>query len=93
MRGCDTKDTCRDIVGNFGNVDGVCIPARLLEQAKGVAVLTCIKTDIEFAGVHFGTGLVATPLSSTDNYWSPPCAIGTVGVSCTVVRSCLFTSD
>jgi lipid-binding SYLF domain-containing protein len=78
--GCDTKDTCKNIVGNFGNVDGVRIPAKLLEMAKGVAVLTSIKTGVGIAGVEFGTGLVVTRLSD-DNYWSPPCAIGTAGVS------------
>jgi len=77
---CDAKDTCKGIVGNFGNVDGVRIPARLLEQAKGVAVLTCIKGGIGFAGAEIGTGLVVSRLSN-DNYWSPPCAIGTASVS------------
>ena len=78
--GCDTKDTCKGFIGNFGNVDGVRIPAKLLERAKGVAVMTTIKTGIGLAGFEFGTGLVVSRLSS-DNYWSPPCAIGTAGFS------------
>lgn len=78
--GCNTKDTCKGFIGNFGNVDGVRIPARLLELAKGVAVMTSFKTGIGLAGFEFGTGLVVSRLSS-DNYWSPPCAIGTAGFS------------
>jgi len=78
--GCDPKDTCKGFVGNFGNIDGVRIPAKLLEQAKGVAVMTSIKTGIGFAGIEFGTGLVVSRLS-VDNYWSPPCAIGAASVS------------
>ena len=78
--GCDTKETCKGFVGNFGNVDGVRIPAKLLERAKGVAVMTCIKTGVGVAGIEFGTGLVVSRLSG-DNHWSPPCAIGTAGLS------------
>ena len=78
--GCDTKETCKGFMGNFGNIDGVRIPAKLLEQAKGVAVMTCIKTGMGVAGMEFGTGLVVSRLAG-DNYWSPPCAIGTAGIS------------
>ena len=78
--GCNTKDTCKGFIGNFGNIDGVRIPARLLERAKGVAVMTCIKTGVGVTGIEFGTGLVISRLSS-DNHWSPPCAIGTAGIS------------
>jgi len=75
----DPKDACKGLVGNFGNVDGVRIPAKLLEKAKGVAVMTCIKSGIGFTGIEFGTGLVVSKLD--DNQWSPPVAIGTCSVS------------
>ncbi len=78
--GCDTKETCKGFVGNFGNIDGVKIPAKLLARAKGVAVMTCIKSGVGVAGIEFGTGLVVSRLAN-DNYWSPPCAIGTAGLS------------
>lgn len=40
------QNTCVGIVGNFGNVDGVKIPAKLLEKAKGVAVMTLVRTYV-----------------------------------------------
>ena len=54
------KNTCVGIAGNFGNVDGVRIPARLLERAKGVAVMTVVRQRIqvhllnyvEFINIH-----------------------------------------
>ena len=49
------KDECATITPNFSNFDGVKIPARLLEEAKGVAVLTVIKGGFGLAGVEFGT--------------------------------------
>jgi len=77
------KDTCKNgcfkVAGNFSNVDGVRIPARLLEQARGVAFLTVMKVGMGFTGIEFGTGLVVARLP--DDTWSPPCAIGTAGVS------------
>ena len=72
-------DACQGVAGNFGNLDGVRIPARLLELAKGVAVMTVIKTGIGFAGFEFGTGLVVSRLGSDS--WSPPCAIGSASAS------------
>ena len=70
------------------NVDGVHIPSRLLRKAKGIAIVTCAKTGLGFAGIEFGTGLVVSRLedgrsSSTDNNadisWSAPSAIGLAG--------------
>lgn len=58
---------------------GVRIPARLMEQARGVAVMTVIKTGFGLAGVEFGTGLVVG--RQADNRWSAPSAIGTAGLS------------
>lgn len=75
--GC--TDNCGKAVGNFSNVDGVKIPATLLEQARGVAFLTVIKGGMGFTGFEFGTGLVVSRLP--DETWSPPCAIGTAGIS------------
>lgn len=74
------KDECSTIAPNFSNLDGVRVPARLLEQAKGVAVMTVVKGGFGLAGLEFGTGLVVARLGD-DQQWSAPCAIGTAGVS------------
>lgn len=74
------KDECANITPNFSNLDGVKIPARLLEEAKGVAVLTVAKGGFGVAGVEFGTGLVVARLGDNQQ-WSAPCAIGTAGMS------------
>lgn len=74
------KDECATISPNFSNLDGVRIPARLLEQAKGVAVMTVVKGGFGLAGIEFGTGLVVARLGG-DQQWSAPCAIGTAGLS------------
>ena len=73
------QDDCRSVTPNLSNLDGVQIPARLLEEAKGIAVMTVVKGGFGLAGVEFGTGLVVARLG--DHQWSAPCAIGTVGVS------------
>ena len=73
------QDDCRSVTPNLSNLDGVHIPARLLEEAKGIAVMTVVKGGFGLAGVEFGTGLVVARLG--DHQWSAPCAIGTVGVS------------
>ena len=72
------RDECSTMSPSLGGLDGVRIPARLLQQAKGVAVMTVIKGGFGMAGVEFGTGLVVARLGE---YWSAPCAIGTGGVS------------
>jgi len=56
------KDTCAGVSPSLGDLDGVRIPARLLEQAKGVAVLTVVKGGFGLAGAEFGTGLVVARL-------------------------------
>jgi hypothetical protein len=73
------REECATVSPNLGSLDGVRIPARLLEQAKGVAVLTVVKGGFGLAGVEFGTGLVVARLG--EYQWSAPCAIGTAGVS------------
>eukprot|EP00539_Tryblionella_compressa_P003173 CAMPEP_0178748016 /NCGR_PEP_ID=MMETSP0744-20121128/8653_1 /TAXON_ID=913974 /ORGANISM="Nitzschia punctata, Strain CCMP561" /LENGTH=574 /DNA_ID=CAMNT_0020401337 /DNA_START=25 /DNA_END=1749 /DNA_ORIENTATION=- len=73
------KEECQTLTPNLSNLDGVRIPARMLEQAKGVAVMTVVKGGFGLAGVEFGTGLVVARLG--DQQWSAPCAIGTAGVS------------
>lgn len=72
------QDDCRSISPNLVNLDGVKIPARLLEEAKGLAVMTVVKGGFGLAGLEFGTGLVVARLG--DHQWSAPCAIGTAGV-------------
>jgi SH3 domain-containing YSC84-like protein 1 len=79
---------------NLANIDGVRIPAKLLEMAKGIAVLTILKGGIGFAGMEIGTGLV---IARTHEYngdatgWSPPSAIGTVGISWGALIGALVT--
>ena len=72
-------DMCKGTVGNFANLDGVRIPANLLAQAKGVAVMTVVKIGMGFAGFEFGTGLVVSRLEP--DRWSAPCAIGSISAS------------
>jgi len=72
-------EECRTVTPNLSNLDGVKIPARLLEDAKGIAVMTVAKGGFGLAGVEFGTGLVVARLG--EHQWSAPCAIGTMGVS------------
>lgn len=90
-------DPCHD---NFNldftlrNVDGVHIPSRLLRKAKGIAIITCAKGGLGFAGFEFGTGLVVARCSTPDGAdndgehhrrhydnidWSAPSAIGLAG--------------
>ena len=73
------KDTCTTFGPNLGGLDGVRIPARLLEEAKGIATITIAKGGFGLAGVEFGTGLVVARLAN--GQWSAPSAIGAVGIS------------
>ena len=72
------KDTCAGVSPSLGDLDGVRIPARLLEQAKGIATMTVVKGGFGLAGAEFGTGLVVARLGEG---WSAPSAIGTAGLS------------
>jgi lipid-binding SYLF domain-containing protein len=83
-------DSCKTFDPTFRNVDGgmLHIPSKLLNRAKGVAIVTCCKGGLGFAGFEFGTGLVVArrkegeieggSASSLDN-WSAPSAIGIAG--------------
>jgi len=73
------KEQCSAISPTLGDVDGVRIPVKLLEQARGVAVLTVVKSGFGLAGFEFGTGLVVARLANGE--WSAPSAIGTGGIS------------
>lgn len=73
------KDECATVGPNLSSLDGVQIPARLLEQAKGIAVMTVVKGGFGLAGVEFGTGLAVARVG--DQQWSAPCAIGMAGLS------------
>lgn len=73
------KENCSALSPNLGDLDGVRIPARLLEEAKGVAVMTVCKGGFGLAGVEFGSGLVVARLDA--DRWSAPSAIGTGGMS------------
>jgi lipid-binding SYLF domain-containing protein len=72
-------DMCKGVGGNLSNMDGVRIPATLLERAKGVVVMTVVKIGMGVAGFEFGTGLVISRLKP--ERWSAPCAIGSVSAS------------
>jgi len=83
----DCQNNCKTISPNLGDIDGVRIPARLLEEAKGIAVLTVVKGGFVVGG-EVGTGLVVSRLNNADsdmysNYteWSAPSSIGAVGLS------------
>ena len=73
------KEACASVSPNLGDLDGVQIPARLLERAKGIAVLTVVKGGLGLAGFEFGTGLVVA--RTEGGRWSAPSAIGTAGLS------------
>lgn len=74
------KDECSSLSPSLSNLDGVSIPAKLLEDAKGVAIMTIAKGGFGVAGVEFGTGLVVARLGDNQQ-WSAPCAIGMFGMS------------
>lgn len=65
------------------NLDGMHVPSKLLRKAKGIAIITCAKGGLGFAGIEFGTGLVVARLEGSDNQqqrgndvsWSAPSAI------------------
>ena len=65
------------------NVDKIHIPSRLLQKAKGIAIVTCAKGGLGFAGVEFGTGLVVARTDDGNDSnkitWSAPSAIGLAG--------------
>lgn len=49
---------CKSIDPTLRNVDGLHIPAKLLQRAYGMAIITSAKGGLGFAGFEFGTGLV-----------------------------------
>ena len=73
------QQECSTVSPTMAQLDGLRIPAKLLEQAKGIAVLTAVKGGFGLAGFELGTGLVVARLGG--GVWSAPSAIGTAGVS------------
>mmetsp|Transcript_12572 Transcript_12572/g.18486 ORF Transcript_12572/g.18486 Transcript_12572/m.18486 type:complete len:514 (+) Transcript_12572:256-1797(+) len=73
------KETCSGMSPSLGDLDGVRIPARLMEEAKGIATMTIVKGGFGLVGGEIGTGLVVARLSN--GTWSAPSAIGAAGVS------------
>lgn len=73
------KESCSAVSPNLGNLDGIRIPATLLEDAKGLAVMTVVKGGFGLIGGEFGTGLVVARLPN--GAWSAPSAIGSAGIS------------
>lgn len=73
------SEQCSAVSPNLGDLDGVRIPAKLLEEAKGIATLTIVKGGFGLFGAEFGSGLVVARLSN--GRWSAPSAIGAAGLS------------
>lgn len=73
------KETCTALSPSLGDLDGVRIPARLLQEAKGIATMTIVKGGFGLVGGEFGTGLVVARMSN--GRWSAPNAIGAAGLS------------
>lgn len=78
--------SCKSIDPTLRKVDGLRIPAKVLERAKGVAVVTSAKAGIGFAGFEFGTGLVVARRSDSDGVvgldaWTAPSAISIASVA------------
>lgn len=81
-----TTTLCREeqcggatLTPNLNELDGVKIPATLLEKAQGIAVITAIKAGVGVAGAEIGTGLAVARTSATT--WSAPTSIGMLGLS------------
>ncbi|GMH84558.1 hypothetical protein TL16_g09960 [Triparma laevis f. inornata] len=72
------KESCNGASSNLRELDGVRIPARLLEKAKGIAVVTVARGGF-WVGGEFGSGLVIARLA--DGSWSAPSAVGLIGFS------------
>jgi len=78
--------SCKTIDPTLRNVDGMHIPANLLQRARGVAIVTSAKGGLGFAGFEFGTGLVVARRrpngeSGDVDDWSAPSAIGIASIS------------
>ena len=83
-------ESCKTFDPSLRNLDGgmLHIPSKLLNRARGVAIVTCCKGGLGFAGFEFGTGLVVARRgdgggidgggASLDD-WSAPSAIGIAG--------------
>ena len=77
--------TCKTLDPTLRNLDGMHIPAKLLNHAKGVAIVTSAKGGLGFAGFEFGTGLVVARRGNNNgenhgmDAWSAPSAIGIAG--------------
>lgn len=78
--------SCKTIDPTLRKLDGMRIPAKVLQRAKGVAVVTSAKAGIGFAGFEFGTGLVVARRSNPDGVvevdaWTAPSAISIASVA------------
>eukprot|EP00986_Skeletonema_menzelii_P011178 scaffold5677_cov153-Skeletonema_menzelii.AAC.6 len=78
--------SCKTIDPTLRKLDGLRIPSKVLERAKGVAVVTSAKAGIGFAGFEFGTGLVVARRSNPDGVveldaWTAPSAISIASVA------------
>lgn len=78
--------SCKTIDPTLRGLDGLRIPANILQRAKGVAVVTSAKAGIGFAGFEFGTGLVVARRINHDGVeeldaWTAPSAISIASVA------------
>ncbi|GMH93592.1 hypothetical protein TrVE_jg6870 [Triparma verrucosa] len=69
-------ESCANTSTNLRELDGVRIPARLLQKARGLAIITVGRLGFWLGG-EFGSGLVISRLP--DGSWSAPSAVGLVG--------------
>ena len=78
--------SCKSIDPTLRKLDGLRIPAKVLQRAKGIAMVTSAKAGIGFAGFEFGTGLVVARRSNLDGVveldaWTAPSAISIASVA------------
>jgi len=76
MHMCGTKSTLTTVKGERIETDQS-IPLDLLQQAKGLVFLTVVKAGV-LLSVRGGTGLMVA--RRKDGGWTPPVALGTIGV-------------
>ena len=89
MNMCGMRSQTNDVVSSSStlhamNTSDRAIPLDLLKQAKGLVFLSVVKGGFVISG-RVGTGLIISRLDSNGGklskaQWSPPSAIGTVGV-------------
>ena len=60
------QQNCHTTSPNLGDLDGMRIPAKLVERAKGLAILTVVRAGVG-VGFEIGTGLAVARLKSSNS--------------------------